>query len=110
MIIEEEYRLVKNLVNKVIHNIDNFYVTSDNTLRMSISGDIFAVPLGVVDKGSNIEIYERGLSHFTNYKMYKRAFSYLYYEIAEKDVREALISISKEQEEYRNSVINYLNN
>lgn len=110
MIIEEEYRLVKNLVNKVIHNIDNFYVISDNTLRMSISGDVFAVPLGVVDKSSNIEIYERGLSHFTNYKMYKRAFSYLYYEIAEKDVREALIDISKEQEEYRNSVINYLNN
>lgn len=54
MIIEEEYRLVKNLVknlvNKVIHNIDNFYVISDNTLRMSISGDVFAVPLGVIDK------------------------------------------------------------
>ena len=109
-IIEEEYRLVKNLVNKVIHNIDNFYVISDNTLRMSISGDVIAVPLGVVDKRSNIEIYERCLSHFTNYKMYMRAFSYLYYEIAKKDVREALITISKEQEEYRNSVINYLNN
>lgn len=51
-----------------------------------------------------------GLSHFTNYKMYKRAFSYLYYEIAEKDVREAPVAISKEQEEHRNSVINYLNN
>lgn len=110
MIIEEEYRLVKNLVNKVIHDVDDFYVISDNTLRMSISGDIFAVPLGVVDKSSNIEIYERGLSHFTNYKMYKRAFSYLYYKIAEKDVREALTAISKEQDEYRNSVINYLKN
>lgn len=110
MIIEEEYRLVKNLVNKVIYNIDNFYVISYNTLRMSISGDVFAVPLGVVDKSSNIEIYECGLSHFINYKMYKRAFSYLYYEIAEKDVREVLISISKGQEEYRDSIINYLNN
>ena len=110
MIIEDEYRLVKNLVNKVMQSIDNFDVISDNTLKMSISRDIFTVPLGVVDKSSNIEIYERGLSHFTNYKMYKRAFSYLYYEIAEKDVREARIAISKEQDEYRNSVINYLSN
>lgn len=47
---------------------------------------------------------------FNNYKILNRAFSYLYYEIAEKDVREALVAISKEQEEHRNSVINYLNN
>lgn len=110
MIIEDEYRLVKNLVNKVMRGIDNFDVISDNTLKMSISGDVFPIPLGVIDKSSNIDVYESGLSHFNNYKMYKRAFSYLYYEIAEKDVRDEIRKIEGEQELRRNSTIDYLNN
>ena len=110
MIDEYEYAIIKRLIRKVTTNIDNFTTMASDTLVMDINGYMSIHPIGIKDKTTGTEIYKRDLVQFNNYKILNRAFSYLYYEIAEKDVREALVAISKEQEEYRNSVINYLNN
>lgn len=109
MIDEYEYTIIKTLIKKVATDIVNF-TTIDDTAVMDINGYMSIHPIGIKDKTTGTEIYRRDLVQFNNYKILNRAFSYLYYEIAEKDVREALVAISKEQEEYRNSVINYLNN
>ena len=110
MIDEYEYAIIKRLIRKVTTNIDNFTTIDSDTLVLSINGYMSIHPIGIKDKTTGTEIYRRDLVQFNNYKILNRAFSYLYYEIAEKDVREALVDISKEQDEYRNSVINYLNN
>lgn len=109
MIDEYEYTIIKTLIKKVATDIVNF-TTIDDTAVMDINGYMSIHPIGIKDKTTGTEIYKRDLMQFNNYKILNRAFSYLYYEIAEKDVRESLIAISKEQEECRNSVINYLNN
>lgn len=110
MIDEYEYTVIKHLIEKVTTNIINFTTIDSDTVVMNINGSMSIHPIGIKDKTTGTEVYKRDLMHFNNYKILNRAFSYLYHEIAEKDIREALITISKEQEEYRNSVINYLNN
>lgn len=110
MIDEYEYTIIKRLIRKVTTNIVNFTTIDSDTLVMNINGSMSVHPIGIKDKTTGTKIYERDLVHLDNYKILNKAFSYLYYEIAEKDVREALVDISKEQDEYRNSVINYLNN
>lgn len=108
MIDEYEYTIIKTLIKRVATDIVNF--TTIDTAVMDINGYMSIHHIGIKDKTTGTEIYKRAFVQFNNYKILNRTFSYLYYEIAEKDVREALISISKEQEEYKNSVINYLNN
>ncbi|MGL5014002.1 MAG: hypothetical protein ACRC6V_06885 [Bacteroidales bacterium] len=109
MVDEYEYTVIKRLIGKVTTDITNFTTIDSDTVVMNINGSMSIHPIGIKDKTTGTEIYKRDLVSFNNYKILNKAFSYLYHEIAEKDVREALIAISKEQDEYRNSVINYLN-
>ena len=110
MIDEYEYTIIKRLIRKVTTNIVNFTTIDSDTLVMNINGSTSIHPIGIKDKTTGTKIYERDLVHLDNYKILNKAFSYLYYEIAEKDVRDEIRKIVGEQELRRHSIIDYLNN
>lgn len=110
MIDEYEYRFIKNLIRKATNNMDNFTTIGSDELSMNVNGYVSRHPIGIKDKTTGIDIHERALVHFNNYKMLNRAFSYLYYEIVEKDVRDEIRKIGREQELRTDFLIKYLNN
>ena len=109
MIDEHEYALIKHLIRKVVSNIDNFTTIDSDVLVMNVNGSMSMHHIGIRDKTTGTKIYERDLVNFNNYKILNKALSYLYNEIAEKDVRDELRKMDKAQELCRNSLIDYLN-
>lgn len=109
MIDEYEYAIIKRLIRKVTTNIDNFTTIDSDTLVLSINGYMSIHPIGIRDKTTGTKIYERDLVNFNNYKILNKALSYLYHEIAEKDVRDEIRKMDKAQELCRNYLIDYLN-
>lgn len=109
MIDEYEYTIIKTLIKKVATDIVNF-TTIDDTAVMNINGYMSIHPIGIKDKTTGTEIYKRDLVQFNNYKILNRAFSYLYHEIAEKEVRDEIRKMNKEYELRVNHVIDYLKN
>ena len=107
MIDEYEYAIIKRLIRKVTTNIDNFTTIDSDTLVLSINGYMSIHPIVIKDKTTGTKIYERDLVHLVNYKILNKAFSYLYYEIAEKDVRDEIRKMDKAQELRINSTIDY---
>ena len=110
MIDEHEYAIIKRLIRKVTTNIDNFTTIDLDTLVMNINGYMSIQPIGIRDKTTGTEIYMGDLVNFDNYKILNKAFSYLYHEIAEKEVRDEIRKVDKEQKLRRHSIIDYLNN
>ena len=105
-----EYAIIKRLVRKVTTNIVNFTTIDSDIVVMNINVSVSIHPIGIKDKTTGTKIYERDLVNFNNYKILNKALSYLYYEIAEKGVRDEIRKMDKAQELRKNSTIDYLNN